>query len=54
MREIRLECSLLVHRRCRSKVGDYCGYREEALETYEQWKEKVRTERGLHSCEICS
>ena len=36
-----LECSMIVHRRCRLKVGNYCGSRGNTLELYEQWKEKV-------------
>ncbi|CAF1269791.1 unnamed protein product [Adineta ricciae] len=32
------ECSMVVHRRCRSKAGDYCGCKEKSIEAYEQWK----------------
>ena len=38
---IDLECSMVVHRRCRSKAGDYCGCKEKSMEAYEQWKTDV-------------
>jgi hypothetical protein len=36
-----LDCSLMVHRRCVSKVGNYCGCEENVLALYEKWKESV-------------
>ncbi len=36
-----LDCTLTVHRRCVSKVGNYCGCEENVLALYEQWKESV-------------
>jgi hypothetical protein len=38
---IYLDCSLMVHRRCVSKVGNYCGCEENVLALYEKWKESV-------------
>ncbi|CAF2783218.1 unnamed protein product [Rotaria sp. Silwood2] len=39
-----MECSMVVHRRCRSKVGHYCGYQGNALEAYEIWKKKHKSD----------
>ncbi len=36
-----LECLMIVHRRCRSKVGNYCGCKGNTLQLYEKWKENV-------------
>jgi hypothetical protein len=36
-----LACSMIVHRRCRSKVGNYCGCQGKSLELYEKWRENV-------------
>jgi hypothetical protein len=36
-----LDCTLTVHRRCISKVGNYCGCEENVLALYEKWKETV-------------
>jgi len=38
---IYLECLIVVHRRCRSKVGNYCGCKEKTFLLYEQWKQSV-------------
>ena len=32
---------MVVHRRCRNKVGNYCGWKENSLEHYEKWREQV-------------
>ncbi len=36
-----LECLMVVHRRCREKVGNYCGYEGNIFELYAQWKDNV-------------
>ncbi|UJR29412.1 hypothetical protein I4U23_010624 [Adineta vaga] len=38
------ECLLVVHRRCQTKVGNYCGCKGKTLEDYEQWKENNKTD----------
>ncbi len=37
-----LECSMIVHRRCRTKVGNYCGCKQDSFELYTQWKKTVK------------
>ena len=32
---------MTVHRRCASKVGNYCGCEENVLALYEEWKGTV-------------
>jgi len=39
--QIILECLMIVHRRCRAKVGNYCGCKGNTLQLYEKWKENV-------------
>ena len=34
---------MVVHRRCRTKVGDYCGWKENARELYQKWREEVNS-----------
>lgn len=34
-------CAMTVHRRCASKVGNYCGCEENVLALYEEWKGTV-------------
>ena len=36
-----LECLMVVHRRCRSKVGNYCGCEGNTLQLYEKWRKNV-------------
>ncbi|CAF1321329.1 unnamed protein product [Didymodactylos carnosus] len=33
------DCPMVVHRRCRDKVGNYCGVEENVFALYEKWKE---------------
>ncbi|CAF4627685.1 unnamed protein product [Rotaria sp. Silwood1] len=55
------QCSMVVHRRCRSKVGHYCGYQENGLlERYEIWKQNHKSDSDYNYqyngdlCEIYS
>ncbi|CAF0802757.1 unnamed protein product [Adineta steineri] len=32
-------CTMIVHRRCIAKVGNYCGCKDNVLALYEKWKE---------------
>ncbi len=36
-----LDCTMVVHRRCIAKVGNYCGCKENVLALYDKWKETV-------------
>ncbi|CAF1275590.1 unnamed protein product, partial [Rotaria sordida] len=54
------QCSMVVHRRCQSKVGNYCGYQGNPLELYQIWKAKHKSNRDYNYqyngdlCEIYS
>ena len=37
----RSDCGMFAHRRCISKVGNYCGCEDNVLALYEKWKETV-------------
>lgn len=39
-------CSMIVHRRCISKVGNYCGCEQDASDFYEEWKRSHDNERS--------
>ncbi|CAF4219569.1 unnamed protein product, partial [Rotaria sordida] len=51
---------MVVHRRCQSKVGNYCGYQGNPLELYQIWKAKHKSNRDYNYqyngdlCEIYS
>ena len=36
-----LDCTMVIHRRCINKVGNYCGCEENVLALYDKWKETV-------------
>ncbi|CAF1070431.1 unnamed protein product [Adineta steineri] len=38
------ECLIIVHRRCRSKVGNYCGCQGTSAQLYQQWKQNHKTD----------
>lgn len=40
---------MIVHRKCRDKVGNFCGWKDNAKELYEKWREQVR-ERKINDC----
>ncbi|CAF1385843.1 unnamed protein product [Rotaria sordida] len=50
------QCSMVVHRRCQSKVGHYCGYQGNPLELYQIWKEKHKSDSDcnyLYNGDLC-
>ncbi|CAF3281535.1 unnamed protein product [Rotaria socialis] len=53
-------CSIVVHRRCRSKLGDYCGYQGNSSKLYETWKNNNKSDADYNYqyngglCEIYS
>lgn len=40
-----LDCGMIVHSKCKTKVAQFCGTRQEAIQMYEEWKEQVGREK---------
>ena len=38
---VHLDCAMVVHRRCTSNVGNYCGCEKNVLALYDKWKATV-------------